>query len=111
MTLPDERANYVHRIGRVGRADRFVLISFRFTPARAYCIRDGCVHKAVQGYWSLLKCGMTHAKGEAMPTTIDYIITSLSQPSRIGPLVYAKLGEVEMRSDTLSVQAHRCPGL
>ena len=24
VTLPDEKANYVHRIGRVGRADRYV---------------------------------------------------------------------------------------
>lgn len=25
MTLPDEKSNYVHRIGRVGRADRMGL--------------------------------------------------------------------------------------
>ncbi|VEL15003.1 unnamed protein product [Protopolystoma xenopodis] len=24
VTLPDEKQNYVHRIGRVGRAERFI---------------------------------------------------------------------------------------
>ena len=28
VTLPDEKANYVHRIGRVGRADRYYQITF-----------------------------------------------------------------------------------
>ncbi len=26
VTLPDDKANYIHRIGRVGRAERFVCI-------------------------------------------------------------------------------------
>ena len=32
VTLPDEKANYVHRIGRVGRADRYYnnLLTFFF---------------------------------------------------------------------------------
>lgn len=25
VTLPDEKSNYVHRIGRVGRAERYVM--------------------------------------------------------------------------------------
>jgi len=27
VTLPDEKQNYVHRIGRVGRAERYVCVS------------------------------------------------------------------------------------
>lgn len=38
MTLPapEEKANYVHRIGRVGRAERyrFLYIAFRFSSCR-----------------------------------------------------------------------------
>lgn len=28
VTLPDEKQNYVHRIGRVGRAERLAIIKF-----------------------------------------------------------------------------------
>ena len=28
VTLPDEKQNYVHRIGRVGRAERYAVILF-----------------------------------------------------------------------------------
>ena len=35
VTLPDERANYVHRIGRVGRADRLVYtLSVRYMDVK-----------------------------------------------------------------------------
>ena len=34
MTLPDEKQNYIHRIGRVGRADRMGLaITYRSNSA------------------------------------------------------------------------------
>ena len=40
MTLPDEKSNYVHRIGRVGRADRMGLALSFVSQVLLFCVKS-----------------------------------------------------------------------